>query len=647
MDKNLMILTSHKDFYGSLKGASSAINKYIADIWYRPHAYEEPLTELESYIRHNDIHGIIARSPWAIRIEQNLDIPIFPFKLDAHDMLINISMMQNRGYKSFGLISNTGSLKSDFTYGSITIIRLDKILLYMAHTKSREETEYIIERMTSLYEIEAIVGDIECMESSKKHGLPFFPYALSGSFLAETIENAARTVRWIDNQKRHAKYVETLTNIISECSIITDKEGTILFSNSNARDTFQLSSKHTSILSLLPLSLEELMVEQTNRLVEISGKFYIMNVLPVVMDSELNYSFLFSNTQYIESAEMSVRRQRSDNNLIAKHCFNDIIYGDALTEKTIEIARQYALSDGTVLITGESGVGKEIFASSVHNGSPRKKEPFVAINCATLTESLIESELFGYEKGAFTGALSSGKKGLFELAHKGTIFLDEIGELPLSLQAKLLRVLQEHEVRHLGGSKNILVDVRIIAATNKNLREMVQNGTFREDLYFRLSLLELQLYPLRARPHDIVPIFKFMINRLSKRTGRKMYWKSDDIFQPLLQYSWPGNIRELENIAERTVLLSNSLQLTSDFLKNIMSTLTALPEFGSRASVQSAKPEPQLFSVADTVGLDELESLYVKHLLETCENDKEKVCRLLKISKPTLYRKLAYKKTSS
>lgn len=195
------------------------------------------------------------------------------------------------------------------------------------------------------------------------------------------------------------------------------------------------------------------------------------------------------------------------------------------------------------------------------------------------------------------------------MAHNGTIFLDEIGELPIGLQAKLLRVLQEHEVRHIGGSKNIPVDTRIIAATNKSLLEMVHNGTFREDLYYRLSLLEMNLPSLCERPDDIIPLFKrFLVKRI-KKSGRKIFWDSDMVFLPLLSYSWPGNIRELQNIAERAVLLSDALELNADFL-NLL-----LPIHMESSPVSAADASAQ-FSAPDTRDLNELESRYIAYLLK-------------------------------
>ncbi len=233
-------------------------------------------------------------------------------------------------------------------------------------------------------------------------------------------------------------------------------------------------------------------------------------------------------------------------------------------QKILKDIKKLAQTDVTVLLRGESGTGKEVLAKAIHFNSKRKNRSFIAINCAALPESLIEAELFGYEKGAFTGA-SSLKKGKFELASKGTIFLDEIGDMPLELQAKLLRVLQEREITRLGGNKPLKVDVRIIAATNRNLEEMVSNGTFREDLYYRLSVVSIYIPPLKDRKDDIPALTEFILKKLSERHNRKITI-APETFSLLMKCDWPGNVRQLENCLERAVIFADSETLKpSDF----------------------------------------------------------------------------------
>lgn len=634
MERNLVIVTSEKSFYGSLDGLPPHISQMIARVFYEPEITDAAFHTIRSYIAQNQIKGVIARGSWAAFLESRLDVTVFPYMVDAFDLISNIDRAMKTGYHQVGLFGHLGSQKCAYHYGTISRMEFGDNVCCMSHIKTEEEGAFILDRMINVYHIEAAIGDVEFEKIVRSRGLPFFPYRLGSEFLAHTVENAEYMVGIYEHQRRHANYLETLTNIISECSIITDADGKILFSNQTARvELLLVENGITQLQQLLPEIFP--LKEQSNRVVRIDKKTFIMNVLSVPLNGEQDFSILLSSTKQIESTEMSIRRQAHESHLTAKYRFEDIVYADPVTARLIQTARRYAASDATVLITGKSGTGKEMFANSIHNESPRREGPFVAINCATLKEELIESELFGYEKGAFTGALSSGKRGLFELAHNGTIFLDEIGELPIGLQAKLLRVLQEHEVRHIGGSKNIPVDTRIIAATNKSLLEMVHNGTFREDLYYRLSLLEMNLPSLCERPDDIIPLFKRFLVKQIKKSGRKIFWDSDMVFLPLLSYSWPGNIRELQNIAERAVLLSDALELNADFL-NLL-----LPIHMESSPVSAADASAQ-FSAPDTRDLNELESRYIAYLLKKFHDNKDDVCRYLNISRPTLWRKLSY-----
>jgi PAS domain S-box-containing protein len=239
------------------------------------------------------------------------------------------------------------------------------------------------------------------------------------------------------------------------------------------------------------------------------------------------------------------------------HNFEEIIGQSPALTAVLDNAARVALTDSTVLISGETGTGKELIARAIHCNSKRKDKPLIKINCAALPAGLVESELFGHEKGAFTGAISR-HVGRFELAHGGTIFLDEIGELPAEVQAKLLRVLQEREFDRVGGTSPIQVDVRIVAATNRDLVKAVQEKTFREDLYYRLTVFPLHMPPLRDRLADIPPLVLFLVNRFASRIGKRIEGVDQRTMQRLLAYAWPGNVRELENVVERAVILANS-----------------------------------------------------------------------------------------
>ncbi len=247
--------------------------------------------------------------------------------------------------------------------------------------------------------------------------------------------------------------------------------------------------------------------------------------------------------------------------LTEKFKFDQIISGSEVMEEALNLAGRAAPSKATVLITGESGTGKELIARAIHFASPRKDQPFVAVNCAALAENLLESELFGHEKGAFTGA-DRQRKGRFELAHRGTLFIDEVGEIPLATQVKLLRVLQEQTFERVGGSEMIKVDVRIVAATNRHLEELIEEGRFREDLYYRLNVVRINVPPLRKRKSDIPLLVDYFLKKYAAENNKKMTGISKEAMDLLMKYNYPGNVRELENIIEQSVVLSRSEIIT-------------------------------------------------------------------------------------
>jgi len=243
----------------------------------------------------------------------------------------------------------------------------------------------------------------------------------------------------------------------------------------------------------------------------------------------------------------------------------DFIATSPELEKALTIARKAAKTDVSVLLLGESGVGKELFANYVHKNSPRAKNPFVAINMAAIPENLLESELFGYEKGAFTDAVAE-KKGYFEVANGGTLFLDEIGEMPMTLQAKLLRVIQERVMVRVGGTKELIIDVRIVSATNADIKRSIKEGQFREDLYYRLNTIPIEIAPLRQRKEEILPICEVILERVTKKYGLQKRYFSQEAIESLMTYRWPGNIRELISVVERAVILSDTEAISKEDL---------------------------------------------------------------------------------
>lgn len=279
----------------------------------------------------------------------------------------------------------------------------------------------------------------------------------------------------------------------------------------------------------------------------------------------------------IENKNLRSEIQILKNQLKEKFKIDSFISHSPKMEEVLSIAARAADSKATVLISGESGTGKEVLAKSIHYVSSRKEKPFIAVNIPALPETLLESELFGHEKGAFTGA-EKAKKGRFELADAGTIFLDEIGDIPINLQVKLLRVLQEHQIERLGSTENINIDVRIIAATHQNLEEKIKDGSFREDLYYRLNIVSLHIPPLRERREDILPLIEHFMEKYSKENNKPKLSLSKEAVDLLIKYNFPGNVRELENVIERAVVLCRSEAITVNDLPNVVKGFKAEKE---------------------------------------------------------------------
>ena len=280
----------------------------------------------------------------------------------------------------------------------------------------------------------------------------------------------------------------------------------------------------------------------------------------------------------IENKTLKSENQYLKQQLEERFKISSIISQSPRMEEAINLAARVAESKATVLITGENGTGKEVLAKAIHFISPRKNNAFIAVNIPALSENLMESELFGHERGAFTGA-DKMKKGRFELADKGTIFLDEIGDIPLAMQVKLLRVLQEQQIERVGGTETIPIDVRIIAATNQNLEQKIKEGTFREDLYYRLNIVAIKIPPLRERKEDILPLVEFFLTKYAKENNKESFSISKEAVDLLMKYAYPGNVRELENSIERAVVLSRGNTLTQNDLP--MSIKGFVPELSN------------------------------------------------------------------
>lgn len=374
--------------------------------------------------------------------------------------------------------------------------------------------------------------------------------------------------------------------------LLINEEYSVLLYNRMAEEILgENDLKSRNLKDFLPLP--KLIETNGSEFIQInSDMVYITKTEIRSPQDERCYLISLKSWDQLQNIDQQYRKQKKYSEHIAKYHFGDILYKSSVMADIIAKAKVFAKYQSSVLITGESGTGKELFAQSIHNASPRKNAPFIAINCGALSETLLESELFGYEEGAFTGAKKGGKKGLFELAHTGTLFLDEIGDTPPTTQTKLLRALQEKEILRVGGSHIIPVDVRIITATNQDLYNLVEKGLFRKDLYYRLRTLPLTIPPLRQRPEDIQVLFDYLLRTVSARHELPLF---PEVLWPIIKnHTWPGNIRELRNMVEYLISIceisSDIVKDTKIFLELEEEATSAEGRYGMKVGVLPSKP---------------------------------------------------------
>ncbi|MBB6630382.1 sigma-54 interaction domain-containing protein [Clostridium algidicarnis] len=360
--------------------------------------------------------------------------------------------------------------------------------------------------------------------------------------------------------------LDTIVNISRDGVIFTNDKGIIKVFNESFRNILDLEGniQGVSVEEIFKKGLERILKKEEilDEVFQFKDKYINVKKTSIYnLGVKAGSYYNIQEITYIKQLEQNLTKQIKARGQIARYYFNNIKTNSPSMIQCINLAKKISKSDLTVFIRGESGTGKELLAQSIHNESERKKQAFVAVNCAAMPENLLESELFGYEKGAFTGALKEGKKGLFEAANNGTIFLDEIGDMPVLLQTKLLRVLQERQIMPIGSENIININVRIIAATNKDILKMIKEDKFRKDLYYRLNVLPIMVPPLRERTGDIIDLLNYFI-------GRKIYIE-DEVKDILIGYGWPGNIRELQNVASYISLMCDD----KVEVKNLPSTL--------------------------------------------------------------------------
>jgi propionate catabolism operon transcriptional regulator len=580
------------------------------------------------------VEVIVGRGGTSHLLRENLHIPVLTIPLTYLDILSSVKEASQMGKRVF-LITFRNKLSRTEIFEELFPIEFAQGIY--DDTDSLEKV--IISAEKEGYDV--IIGGGVSMRFAREYGLRSVELHTAKETVASVIEDAKSVAKSKKEEQAKTQRYRSIIDSTSEGIIAVDQDGLITTINKSAREALRVNNVDPigkPLKQYVPRA-QILKVLQTrkplfNRLEKIKKDLFVSNHLPIMVGSEVIGGVVtFKDITNVMKAENEVRRSFAKG-LVAKYSIDDFIHGSPIMEEVIRKAEKFAASDSTLLLSGETGTGKEIFAHSIHNLSPRKKGPFVSTNCAALPDQLLESELFGYEEGAFTGSRKGGKLGLFEIAHKGTMFLDEIGATSHSVQTRLLRVLQEKEVMRVGGDSLIPVDVRVIAATNRDLSEAVHNGSMRDDLFFRLSVLHIQIPPLRDRIEDIPLLVNVLMQRTSKKCDVPLFHIPEAAMMRLKEYSWPGNVRQLENFVERLILLSQDgfdTGIFRELYRELMKDPSAKAPRGDAAF-------PSLHDAQRSRG--ERETAIIRKALEEAQFSKTKAAKKLGISRTTLWRKL-------
>lgn len=491
------------------------------------------------------------------------------------------------------------------------------------------------------------IGGLTVCRICEEMGVPYVHIKTGDSAVVRAVNDAITAARALDRERTRANLLATVLNNTKDAMLAINNYGIVIAANRPANQFFfkdsadRLYGRHVSSfypgaqwMSTLETGVELEMIQSVNK------EQILVTQVPIMVDSEsVGVLITLQSIETIRETEHKIRTELHKKGLVARYHFSNILCENAGMRQLIVKALRYSQVDSNVFIVGETGTGKELFAQSIHNSSDRSAQPFVAVNCAALPEQLLESELFGYSDGAFSGAAKGGKPGLFELAHKGTIFLDEIGEMPIRLQAKILRVLQEKEIRKIGGDQVVPVDVRVISATNINITEQIQKGLFRADLFYRINLLSIAIPPLRERKEDIGVIFKHFVTMFSSQFNVKTPEVTQEAILELEKFKWSGNIRELRNCAERLVVLHTGPRIGMDDIL----ALDISRDEPSKSYAETTEPAdpPKELSVPFPVSWNRLptEELYRRFL--SSGMSRERFSKMTGISRTTLWRKFA------
>jgi propionate catabolism operon transcriptional regulator len=600
---------------------------------------DKPLAQIveatEEPIRRGEVDAILCAGAVAEVMQRSVDVPVVSVKVSGIDLLR--ALMKATETSSRILVINHRST-------SLAISQFERLLAVQVAQQDYENYDDIdrVVQQAKHDGVQVIVGPSIAVQIAEKSGIRGV-LLHSEESVRDAMKEAVTVARIRRAEDGRRRRLDGIFGHLREGLLAVDEKQTVEFINTAMADLLQVESDwaYGKPLEALASDIDVSEVARTgradlDRIRNFGSKTVLLSRIPIRRGGiNAGVVVTFHDAKDIQRADRNIRSRMRSRTFRTRYRLENIVGSSTAIRRAIDLASKYAASDSTILICGESGTGKEMLAQGIHAASRRGNHAFVAINCAALPESLLESELFGYEEGAFTGSRRGGKAGLVEMAHRGTLFLDEVGDMPLSLQTRLLRVLQEREVMRLGGGDPIPVDVRIVAATHRDLKAMKEAGHFREDLYYRLDILHLDVPPLRAHQDDVALLAEAFLRSKCEAMGLSAKTFEPELRNliPLLRnYSWPGNIRELDNIVERIVLLLANP--TKDAISNRLADVA--PELFRQSQIQAnAEIDRKKVAVRDERGA-------MVDLLRQFDGSRQRVAKSLGISRTTLWRRLRH-----
>lgn len=565
--------------------------------------------------------------------DAGVHIPVVQIPVTGYDIIRALDMARKIS-KKIGFIGYEEMISDARTLEDILKIKITSLPI----NRREDSIEKVYEAQKA--KIKVIVGGVIARQVASRLGIKGILIESGEESIRQSILEARGLHAGIRFEKERAEKFRIIMDFAYDGIIAIDDKGKITVFNSVAERVVGIKSQEAigrHIQEIIPntgmLKVLEKKEVELGTIQKINDVYVTTNRVPIVVNNHVvGVVATFQDVTKIQKLEQKLRRELHAKGFVAKFSFENILGKSNLIKDAIEKAIRYSNAEASILILGETGTGKEIFAHSIHRSSKRREGPFVAVNCAALPESLLESELFGYAEGAFTGARKGGKQGLFEIAHEGTIFLDEIGAIHDNVQIRLLRVLQEREVMRIGDDRVIPVNVRVIAASNRDLSELVESGEFRADLYFRLNVLKLALPALRDIQEDIPLIAHNFLGEFSKQYGKKISTISPEAMQILISYDWPGNVRELKNVIERLVILSHDSSISEQEAENVL-------EIREKGEILTPAHIPQELKNLKHISRS-LEKNLIEKLLADMNGKKTEVAKRLGINRTTLWRKI-------